>query len=150
MEKKPEKSRSSRTVSRIVRATSWALASAGAWKAGSAIGIFGRAAPTMRRIGTEGIGASGGGACPSCRTAAATAKATPRETRRMVSRVASLKGSPGLSRSLVGSQGDFHGKGDRRIGERRREGWKDRLVDRRQDRSIHRVVAARDQDPDIG
>src|SRR6185295_15167991 len=51
---------------------------------------------------------------------------------------------------LVWGQGDFHGEGDRRIGERRREGRKDRLVDRRQDRSVHRVVAARDQDLHVG
>src|SRR5262245_45699248 len=48
----------------MTRAASCALASPPALKEGRAIGCFGFAAPTMRMIGTEGMGASGGGEPP--------------------------------------------------------------------------------------
>ena len=48
-------------VSWIVRAASWAFDSALAVNAGRAIGCFGFAGPMIRMIGTDGIGASGGG-----------------------------------------------------------------------------------------
>src|SRR3972149_6608445 len=102
MEKKPEKSRSSRTVSRITFAVSCAFASAADRNAGRAIGIFGRAAPTMRMIGTEGIGASGGGAWASCPAAAGTATAKASVKQVDTYHRERLKGTP--ERDSIGGQ----------------------------------------------
>src|SRR6266704_1719772 len=68
-------------VSWIVRAASWAFDSAPAVNTGMAIGCLGFAAPTIRMIGTDGIGASGGGVPPGagacCSAAPSVTKATP-------------------------------------------------------------------------
>ena len=77
----------------MVLAESWTLESGPVEKAGTAIGIFGRAAPTIRMSGTEGMGASGGGVAPDaggCGPAVAVRAAQARRRGRSVHRESGL------------------------------------------------------------
>src|SRR6267143_3438336 len=128
----------------MVRANSCTFVSEGAVKAGRAIGIFGFAAPTMRMIGTAGIGGSGGGAPlaagPGSRAAPRSVAAKARGAESHTIRRTILTASPSRGPASVFRQDDLDGKGQGRIGQARREGRKHRVVHRLQDRAVHGIV----------